>query len=100
MSDEMMDRSEWLKEPVEAGSVRLSLELGDGATLTPAATEALEALMEAIHEAEVSGFMINRGFNVGLFGGLRLQASCDKMVCNKHDCTGTFSCDTYKSNLI
>jgi len=98
MADEDgVDRSEWLLEPPEAGEVRLMVELGEGAELSPEAQDSLERLMSALHDAEVSGFALNRGFNVGLFGQIRLQSSCNKLVCGQHDCSGNFLCDQYKS---
>jgi len=94
--EEAVDRSEWLVAPPAAGEIRLTVELGEGAQLSPEATAALERLMSEIEDAEVSGFMMS-GLNVGLFGGINLNSSCAKMACSKHDCTGVFECSAYTS---
>jgi hypothetical protein len=46
----------WLLEPPEPGQVHLHLEIGEGTELSPEATEAVEALMRALSEVEVSGY--------------------------------------------
>ena len=96
--DEPVDRSEWLLAPPGAGEVRLVVELGEGAELSPEAVASLEQLMADIGTAEVEGFMLNTGLNVGLFGHIKLPSSCDKLACNKHSCTGTYTCDQYTSS--
>jgi hypothetical protein len=97
--DENADRSEWLVEPPGAGEIRVLVELGEGAELSPEAAASLETLVSAINDAEVSGYM-NSMLNLGLFGGIRLNSTCNKLACNKHDCKGTFVCDTYSSELF
>jgi len=99
MANDSGDKSEWLVEPPGAGEIRVLVELGEGAQLSPEAAESLEQLVSAINDAEVSGFM-NTSLNLGLFGGIRLNNSCNKLVCNKHDCKGTFVCDTYSSEAF
>ena len=94
--EEAVDRSEWLVAPPAAGEIRLTVELGEGAQLSPEATEALERLVSEIEDAEVSGFMMT-GLNVGLFGGINLNSSCSKMNCSKHNCSGVFECSAYNS---
>ena len=100
MADEPdeVDRAEWLLEPPGAGEIRLVVELGDGAELTPEAQATLEQLMSEIQDAEVSGFRRGPsiGANVGIFGGIRLDSTCDKLVCGKHSCD-KHVCDVYKS---
>jgi hypothetical protein len=97
---EDVDRSEWLLEPPGAGEVRLVVELGEGAELTPEMQASLEKLMDDLHGAEVAGFAM-RGFktNVGLFGGLVLQGTCEQLVCDQHSCE-KHSCTKYKSNRV
>jgi hypothetical protein len=97
MADDDAGRSEWLVAPPEAGEIRLVVELGEGAELSPAAADALENLVATIEDAEVSGFMMAPTFNIGLMGNIRLNSTCNKLSCNKHDCSGTFVCDTYKA---
>ncbi len=93
-------RSDWLIEPPDAGEVRVVVELGEGAELTPGVQASLEELMRQLNEAEVEGFAFNTGFaNIGLFGGIRLQGTCQKLVCNRHECD-RHTCDQYKSNLV
>jgi len=90
-------RAEWLLEPPGAGEVRVVVELGEGAELTPDVEASLENLMSQLNEAEVAGFAFNTGFaNFGLFGGMRLEGTCQMLVCDRHDCE-RHSCDTYKS---
>jgi hypothetical protein len=97
--DDEIDRASWLLEPPGAGEVRLVVELGEGATLTPEAQASLEALMSQLNQAEVEGFMLNHGFNVGLFGGIGLTGStCEKLTCTRNDCD-PLTCDTYKASF-
>jgi hypothetical protein len=93
-----IDRSEWLLAPVEPGEVRVSVELGEGAELTPEVQEMLETLMADVSDAEVEGFAFRRaGLNVGLFGGFGLlDGTCGKLVCDQHDCS-SHRCNSYKS---
>lgn len=92
-------RAEWLLEPTAAGEVRVVVELGEGAELTAEAQESLELLMSQLNEAEVAGLAFNKGFtNFGLFGGIKLQGTCEKLTCTKHDCN-RHKCDVYKSDL-
>ena len=99
--DENVDRSEWLVAPPEAGEVRLMVELGEGAELTPEAAASLEQLLSDLQDAEVEGFAMGPRINVGMFGGgassFMLKSTCNKLTCNKHNCAGTFVCDIYNS---
>jgi len=88
--------SEWLVEPPGAGEIRVLVELGEGAQLSPEATASLEQLVSAINDAEVSGFMTN-AFNFGLFGPVRFDSSCEKMKCDQHSCSNNFTCGKYAS---
>lgn len=98
--DEAVDRTEWLLAPPGAGEVRLVVELGEGAELSPTAVASLEQLMADIDSAEVEGFMMNTGLNVGLFGTILMDGQCNKLACNKHSCSGTYTCDTYSSASV
>ena len=101
MSDEeAVDRTEWLLEPPGVGEVRLVVELGEGAELSPAAVASLERLMADIDSAEVEGFMLNTGLNVGLFGTILMEGQCNKLSCNRHTCSGTYTCDQYSSSSV
>lgn len=97
MANDSGGSSEWLVEPPAAGEIRVLVELGEGAQLSPEATASLEQLASAINDAEVSGYMTN-AFHLGLFGGpLRFDSSCEKMKCDKHSCSNNFTCGTYAS---
>ncbi len=98
--DEPVDRTEWLLAPPGAGEIRLVVELGEGAEMSPAAVSSLEQLMSDLDTAEVEGFMMNTGLNVGLFGTILMDSSCNKLVCNKHTCSGTYTCDQYSSASV
>jgi hypothetical protein len=95
-----VDRSEWLLAPPGAGEVRLVVELGEGAALTPEAQASLEDLMRQLNQSEVEGFAFNRGINVGLFGSIGLTGStCEKLVCSGNSCD-PLTCDQYKASFI
>jgi len=96
--EEPVDRASWLLEPPGAGEVRLVVELGEGAELTPEVQASLETLMSQLNDAEVAGYAFNAGgfASFGLFGGLSLPGSCEKLVCGKHDCD-RHTCGSYKS---
>jgi hypothetical protein len=98
--EEPDDRAEWLLAPPKAGEIRLMVELGEGAELTPEMRAAVETLMRELNESEVEGYAMPGAFsaNIGLFGAGPLQGSCQQLVCERHDCS-KHSCDKYKSNL-
>ena len=49
----------WLREPPAADEVRVAVECGDGAELSPGARDALEQLMAELHDAEVAGYALD-----------------------------------------
>ena len=98
MADSEHDlRAEWLKEPPRAGEVRIMIDLGEGAELTPEARASLERLMNDLNEVEVAGYAQNLGgFNFGIFGGTVFESTCKELTCKEHSC-GQLTCGEYKS---
>ena len=99
---EPTDESEWVVTAPGAGEITLAVGVGEGAELTDEARLALESLIEALHEADVSGFALRgsrslrfAGFN--LSGAISLAGStCEKLTCTGHSCNN-LSCNSYKS---
>ena len=91
----------WFREPPNAGEIRLLVECGDGAELSPDAQRALDALIAELHEAEVSGYTMGRiGPTIGIFGAtVNLQSGCLKQTCSGHDCS-QHDCGEYRSKFI
>jgi len=89
---EHSDRGEqlrWLMQPPAKGDVRLVLELGDNARLTPAAQQALEQLLKELYDREVQGYVAQGAVNTMLLGRPSLQQplqNCN-LRCNGLDCT-------------
>ena len=79
----------WLLEPPGKGDVRVVLELGDDARLSPCAQQALERLMKELYETEVQGYAYQGAVNTMMLGrgatfGRPLQdcsLTCDKLSC-------------------
>lgn len=72
---ECPEEARWLLEPPVPGEVKLSLAVGEGAEVTPELREAFEALLRALHEEEVQGY-VNPGCR-GLCFLRRYQCSVD-----------------------
>jgi hypothetical protein len=50
---------QWVLEPPGPGEVHLSVSLGEGAQLSPAARAAVETLLKSLLSSEVEGFLAN-----------------------------------------
>jgi hypothetical protein len=48
----------WLLEPAAADEVRIHVEVGPGSELSPEVRDALDTLMQTLHDDEVAGFAI------------------------------------------
>jgi hypothetical protein len=90
----MADRStraeqlRWLLEPPGKGDVRVVLELGDDARLSPGAQQALEQLMKELYETEVQGYAYQGAVNTMMLGGTTFgrplqgcNLQCDRLNC-------------------
>ena len=92
---------EWLREPPAAREIRVLVECGEEAELTPEAQDALEHLMSELADAEVQGYVLPLQTSFGIMGvQLGLQGACITMRCSgKHECA-SHNCDSYSSALI
>lgn len=70
----------WLLDPPPAGKVDLYINVGPGATLPPGFLEAVDRLLRAIEEGDVTGY--------------RLGAGCDDYSCTGHT---QYPCADYQS---
>jgi hypothetical protein len=95
------DAVEWLREPPSAREIRVLVECGEEAELTPDAQNALEHLMSELADAEVQGYAAPLMTSFSIMGvQLGLQGACITMRCSgKHECA-SHSCDSYSSALI
>jgi hypothetical protein len=82
------DQLRWLLEPPGKGDVRVVLELGDDARLSPGAQHALEQLMKELYETEVQGYAYQGAVNTMMLGGTTFgrplqgcSLTCDKLSC-------------------
>jgi hypothetical protein len=56
MPDETEEDRSWLLEPPAAGDMHVHVELGEGVELDESLREALEGVVRAFYQGEVSGF--------------------------------------------
>jgi hypothetical protein len=81
------ERSEelrWLQESPGARDVRLVIELGENARLTPGAQRALEQLMKELYDTEVQGYVYQGAVRSMMLGASPLQdcqLSCNQLTC-------------------
>lgn len=85
MSDESSDDRSWLLQPPEAGTVRMTVEMGDGVELNDEQRAALDSLVSAFYEGEVSGFALPprcRPFSCEPNRTQCLEDYCGKLTCD------------------
>ena len=100
--DDLRDHAvEWLREPPAAREIRLLVECGEDAELTPDAQNALEHLMAELADAEVQGYAFSPQTSFSIMGvQLGLQGACITMSCSgKHECAA-HNCDVYRSAFV
>lgn len=94
------ESGKWVIEAPGAGEVKLALGLGEGAELDEDQRAALAALMETLHEADVTGFAdmgsLNQKFGFEAFGPIRMDWACKGFVCTEHVCGSFDGCDGYE----
>jgi len=76
----------WLLEPPAKSDVRLVVELGEGARLSPGAEQALERLMKELYQTEVRGYASIGAVRSQFLGRSPLQ-DCS-LDCNPLKCGG------------
>jgi hypothetical protein len=81
---ERAEELRWLLEPPAQGDVRLVIELGENARLTPAAEQALERLMKELYSTDVQGYAYAGAVQSLMLGRPALQdcqLECSRLRC-------------------
>jgi hypothetical protein len=91
---ERTEQLRWLLEPPAKSDVRLVLELGENARLTPAAQQALEQLLKELYDREVQGYASLGAVNTVLLG----RPTLGRPLQDCHLSCGGLDCSFFKAS--